>query len=69
MKSGKRADTGEIVIRIDKKYFRPSEVDNLLGDSSKAHKLLGWKPTTNLSDLVSEMIKNDLIKAKGGITS
>ena len=61
---GKRADTGEIVIRIDKKYFRPSEVDNLLGDSSKAHKLLGWKPITNLSDLVSEMVKNDLIKAK-----
>lgn len=56
---GKRADTGEIVIRIDPKYFRPTEVDKLLGDSSKALNKLGWEPRSSLEDLVNEMIKFD----------
>ncbi len=56
---GKRADTGEIVIRIDKRYFRPSEVNSLLGDPSKAIRKLGWKPSTSLEELVSEMIEHD----------
>ena len=53
---GRRADTNEIVIRIDKKYFRPTEVDQLLGDPSKAHKILGWKPKYNLEMMIKEMI-------------
>ena len=61
---GKRADTKEIVIRIDPKYFRPTEVDQLLGDSTKALKKLGWTPKTNLEELIEEMIDADLKEAK-----
>ena len=56
---GKRADTNEIVIRIKPEFFRPSEVNTLLGDPTKAHEKLGWQPTTSLEDLISEMIEND----------
>ena len=61
---GRRSDNGEIVIRIDPRYFRPSEVENLLGDPSKASYKLGWKATTTLEELVDEMIKEDLALAK-----
>ncbi len=61
---GKRADTKEIVIRIDPKYFRPTEVDQLLGDSTKALKKLGWTPKTNLEELIEEMIEKDLKEAE-----
>tara|TARA_B100000674_G_scaffold29032_1_gene20432 strand:- start:1912 stop:2352 length:441 start_codon:yes stop_codon:yes gene_type:complete len=56
---GRRSDTGSIVIRIDPRYFRPSEVDTLLGDPQKAHYKLGWKPTTTLEQLVAEMVRHD----------
>ena len=56
---GKRADTGEIVIRVDPRYFRPTEVDKLKGDPSKAFKKLGWKNKTTLEELVKEMINHD----------
>ena len=56
---GKRKDSGQIVIRIDPRYFRPSEVETLLGDPSKAHDKLGWKTTTTLEELVNEMVKKD----------
>ncbi len=56
---GRRADTGDIVIRIDPRYFRPAEVETLLGDPSKAHKKLGWKTTIGLEDLIIEMVKKD----------
>tara|TARA_A100001388_G_scaffold275967_1_gene262572 strand:+ start:7198 stop:8316 length:1119 start_codon:yes stop_codon:yes gene_type:complete len=56
---GKRADTKDIVIRIDPKYFRPSEVDQLVGDPSKAFKKLQWQPTVSLEKLVDEMITED----------
>ena len=56
---GRRKDNNEIVIRIDKRYFRPSEVDSLLGDSSKAKNNLGWKPSKTLEDIITEMIKSD----------
>ena len=61
---GKRADNGQIVIRIDPKYFRPTEVEYLLGDSSVAHKDLGWVPKIGLEDIVSEMINHDNEEAK-----
>ena len=56
---GRRADTGDIVIRIDPRYFRPAEVETLLGDPAKAHAKLGWRPTTTLEELVAEMIDHD----------
>ena len=56
---GRRADNNKIVIRIDKNYFRPSEVSELKGDSSKAFKKLGWKPTTTLEELITEMVIHD----------
>ena len=59
---GKRADTKEIIIRIDERYFRPTEVDLLLGDASKAKKELGWKPKTNIKELVKEMVNTELKK-------
>ncbi len=61
---GKRADTGEIVVKIDPKYFRPTEVEELLGDSSKAKNELGWEPKTSLEELISEMIQEDLLEAR-----
>ena len=61
---GKRADTNEIVIRVDPNYFRPTEVDQLLGDSTKAHRELGWSPRTSLEELIKEMISYDIQEAK-----
>ena len=61
---GKRKDNNQTVIKIDPKYFRPAEVESLLGDSSKALKKLGWKPKVTLNDLVVEMIQNDLNEAR-----
>ena len=55
---------GKVVIEIDKKYFRPTEVETLLGDASKAKEKLGWKPKISFKDLVSEMVKEDLKLAK-----
>ena len=55
---GRRA-TGQVVVRIDPRYFRPAEVETLLGDPSQAHKKLGWTPTTSLEELVSEMLALD----------
>ena len=56
---GYRADTKEVVIKIDPRYFRPSEVQTLLGDPNKAKLKLGWVPTTTLEELVQEMISHD----------
>ncbi len=61
---GIRADNGRVVVKIDPRYFRPCEVDTLLGDPSKASKELGWKATTTLEELVNEMIREDLLQAK-----
>jgi GDPmannose 4,6-dehydratase len=51
---------GKVVIRIDKNYFRPTEVDLLLGDPSKAQKLLGWKREVSFDDLVKGMVEHDI---------
>ena len=61
---GRRADTNQIVIKIDERYFRPTEVDLLLGDPSKSFKKLGWIPKTTLEELIEEMIEYDLKEAK-----
>jgi GDPmannose 4,6-dehydratase len=55
---------GEIVVAVDPRYFRPTEVDSLLGDPSYAHQKLGWKPTVSFEDLVKEMVEADLIAAE-----
>lgn len=52
--------TGEVLVRVDPRYFRPTEVDLLLGDSRKAREKLGWTHATRFSDLVSEMVRADL---------
>jgi GDPmannose 4,6-dehydratase len=54
--------TGEKIILIDKKYFRPNEVNNLRGDYSKARKILNWKPKISLSQLIDHMIKEEIKK-------
>jgi GDPmannose 4,6-dehydratase len=55
---GKRS-SGEVVVRIDPRYFRPAEVETLLGDPTKAREKLGWTPTTTLEELVAEMVAAD----------
>ena len=57
---GRRADNGEIVIKIDPRYYRPTEVQELLGDASKAKRILKWKPKINLEQLVSEMVDSEM---------
>ena len=54
-----RRSTGEVVVRIDPRYFRPAEVETLLGDPSKAHEKLGWTPTSTLEELVAEIVEAD----------
>ena len=56
---GRREDTGEIVIKVDKRYYRPTEVQELLGDASKAKSVLGWEPKITLEEMIKEMITND----------
>lgn len=51
---------GQTIIKISKQYFRPNDVDNLLGDSTKAKKLLRWKPKYNIHSIIKEMINDDL---------
>ena len=50
---------GQVIIKIDKSYFRPTEVDSLLGDASKARRTLNWKPKINIRDLIKEMIAHE----------
>ena len=66
---GRRADNNKIVVRVDPRYFRPNEVDNLLGDSSSAKELLGWEPKSSLEDLIDEMIDNDIDECKREIAA
>ena len=57
--TGIRADTGATVVRIDPRYYRPAEVETLLGDPTKAKEKLGWTPTATLEELVAEMVAAD----------
>ena len=58
--TGRDAKSGNILVSIDPTYFRPTEVDLLIGDASKAREKLGWQPTCNLQQMIEEMIKADL---------
>ncbi|NCW81779.1 MAG: GDP-mannose 4,6-dehydratase, partial [Betaproteobacteria bacterium] len=51
---------GDTIVRIDPRYYRPTEVETLLGDPSKAKEMLGWVPEITLDDMIDEMIRSDL---------
>ena len=55
---------GKCVVAVDPRYFRPTEVETLLGDPSKAKEKLGWTPKTSFKELVSEMVREDLKSAE-----
>ena len=57
-------NTGKQIIGIDKKYYRPTEVNQLLGDATKAKKELGWEPKTSFKELVKIMVQSDWGKVK-----
>lgn len=59
-----RLKVGDLITRVDPRYFRPTEVDTLLGDASKAKEKLGWEPKTSFSELVREMVDEDLKHAE-----
>ena len=61
---GYDAASGQVLVEIDPGYFRPSEVDILLGDPTKAHERLGWRHKTNFADLVKEMVQSDLAEVR-----
>jgi GDPmannose 4,6-dehydratase len=61
---GVDARTGEVVVEIDARYFRPTEVDLLLGDPTKARERLGWRHKTSFRDLVREMVEADLVEVE-----
>jgi len=56
--------SGRVVVQVDARYFRPSEVDTLLGNAAKARRVLGWTPTVTFEDLVTEMVVSDWETAK-----
>jgi GDPmannose 4,6-dehydratase len=58
------ATSGRTIVEVDPHYYRPTEVDALLGDASKAHAALGWRPQISFDELVKEMIAADLALAQ-----
>ena len=65
---GYDSQTKMVRVRVDPKYYRPTEVDLLLGDATKAKNLLGWTPKTDFNSLVKEMVNEDIILVKRNIT-
>ena len=57
---GYNAKSGQLLVEVDPRYFRPTEVDLLIGDPSKAKQRLGWEATSKFEDMVTEMVKADL---------
>jgi GDPmannose 4,6-dehydratase len=57
---GRNRATGDVLVKVDPRYFRPTEVDLLIGDASKAKEQLGWTPTCPFTQMVAEMVKSDL---------
>jgi len=57
-------ENGKVVVSVDERYFRPAEVETLLGDPSKAKVVLGWSPKTSFQELVAEMVREDFKSAK-----
>jgi GDPmannose 4,6-dehydratase len=68
MQVGKEKATGTVRVRVDPRYFRPTEVDVLLGNPEKARTKLGWNPTqTPFRQLVTEMVDADIALVSGGV--
>jgi GDPmannose 4,6-dehydratase len=59
-----KCKVGDVIVKVDPRYYRPTEVETLLGDPTKAKEKLGWVPTTTLKELVSEMVQADFTSAK-----
>ncbi|MEP1554806.1 GDP-mannose 4,6-dehydratase, partial [Paraglaciecola sp.] len=55
---------GDVIVKVDPRYFRPAEVETLLGDPTKAKEKLGWVPEITVEEMCAEMVENDLNKAK-----
>ena len=64
---GHDADTGALLIEIDPRYYRPTEVDHLQGDASKAKQKLGWAPKISFAQMVEEMVEHDISQMKRGL--
>lgn len=61
---GINADNGKVIVEVDERYFRPTEVDALIGDPTKAKEKLGWSPKVTFKELVSEMVREDMKDAE-----
>jgi len=61
---GYDAETGECLVEVDPRYYRPTEVDLLLGDSTKAREALGWEPRYDLAEMAKEMVRSDMEEAE-----
>ena len=61
---GYDSESGNLIVTVDSRYFRPTEVESLLGDPSKAREKLGWKPKTTVKEMVHEMMENEINVAK-----
>lgn len=59
-----KCKVGDVIVKVDPRYYRPTEVETLLGDPTKAKEKLGWVPTTTLKELVAEMVQADFTSAK-----
>jgi GDPmannose 4,6-dehydratase len=55
---------GDVIVKVDPRYFRPAEVETLLGDPTKAKEKLGWVPEITVEEMCAEMVQHDLNKAK-----
>jgi GDPmannose 4,6-dehydratase len=59
-----KCKVGDVIVKVDPRYYRPTEVETLLGDPTKAKEKLGWVPTTTLRELVAEMVEADYTSAR-----
>jgi GDPmannose 4,6-dehydratase len=59
-----KCKVGDVIVKVDPRYYRPTEVETLLGDPSNAKAKLGWEPKITLQDLVKEMVQSDYTSAK-----
>ena len=57
-------EPGMVLVRVDPRYYRPTEVSTLLGDATKARERLGWSPAISFDELIAEMVRDDLAEAR-----
>jgi GDPmannose 4,6-dehydratase len=62
--ASERLRAGDVIIRVDPRYFRPAEVETLLGDPTKAREKLGWEPEITIDQMIDEMVAHDLAQAQ-----